>query len=129
LASRLESLTKYYGLDIIICETTFKKIQDRFICREIDRIRVKGKQNPVSIYTVVKKVNDELPKKEELFLMLYSKGLNFYREGQFNEAIKSFGRALIFNSRDNPSQILHARCKGYIISPPENNWSGTWDFY
>ncbi|MFK8007125.1 MAG: adenylate/guanylate cyclase domain-containing protein [Saprospiraceae bacterium] len=128
LASRLESLTKFYGTNILICENTFKKIETTFICREIDTIKVKGKQKPVSIYTIEKKITDTLSKEEELFLKFYSEGLNFYRKQKFNEAIKSFNQVLLFNSNDKPVQILLARCRDFIISPPENDWRGTWAF-
>ncbi len=128
LAARLEDLTKYYGLKIIFCEDTFEKIKDKFICREIDRIKVKGKQKSVSIYTIVNEITATLSKREELFLQLYSEGMIFYRKGNFKEASKFFGRAHLFNSEDNPSQILNARCKEFMMSPPGINWTGTWVF-
>ncbi len=128
LASRLESLTKVYGLGILICEETYQSIAGEFICREIDNIKVKGKQKSVRIYTILKKISEKLSRKEELFLELYSKGLESYRQGEFNQAIQYFYRALLFNSKDKPSQILLERCRDFIISPPENNWKGTWVF-
>ena len=128
LASRLESLTKFYKLKILICETTYQSISGSFICREIDNIRVKGKQKPVKIYTILKRVEDTLSKREQLFLGLYSKGLESYRQKEFNQAIQCFSRALLLNSKDKPAQILLARCRDFIISPPEENWKGTWVF-
>lgn len=128
LASRLESLTKFYGVRILICETTFQKIEKEFICREIDNIKVKGKSKSVTIYTIVKKALEVLSKKEQLFLKLYSEGLNFYRKKDFEKAIQSFSKALLFNSKDKPSQILLMRSKDFITSPPENGWSGIWAF-
>lgn len=128
LASRLEGLTKFYGLHILICETTFKRIKDIFICREIDRIKVKGKQQPVSIYTIVKKATAVLAPKEELFLRTYAKGLAFYRKQEFDKATAYFSKARLLNSQDQPTQILLARCRDFMTSPPEENWCGTWAF-
>src|SRR5690606_24375402 len=48
-ASRLEGITKQYGADIIIGEGT-RKLITGFVCREVDQVRVKGKEEPVSIY-------------------------------------------------------------------------------
>jgi len=64
----LESLTKFYGEKLLICETTYKKIADFFICREIDCIQVKGKRKPVTIYTILRKNDKPLTKREQVFL-------------------------------------------------------------
>lgn len=55
LASRLEAINKQYRTELIISEYTYEKIKDdtRFICRELDDIRVKGKRKPVRIYELV----------------------------------------------------------------------------
>ncbi len=49
LGSRLEALTRQYGVDIIVGEALVKQLVD-FTFRELDRVRVKGKTKPVSIY-------------------------------------------------------------------------------
>ncbi len=129
LASRLESLTKIYGLKILICETTFKDISKTFLCREIDCIKVKGKQKPVTIYTVISKNNNgALSTEKQLFLGLYADGLNYYRRKDFNKAIESFNKALSIYPSDKPSQVLLARSKDFMITPPEREWQGTWAF-
>jgi adenylate cyclase len=56
LGARLEGTNKIYGTNIIISELTYVEIKDQFICRELDNIRVKGKQKPVMIYEVMDKV-------------------------------------------------------------------------
>ena len=47
LASRLEGMTKQYRSRIVISEGTYIQVADHFVCRELDRIRVKGKHQPV----------------------------------------------------------------------------------
>jgi adenylate cyclase len=128
LASRLESLTKVYGVKVLLCETTYQKIAEDFICREIDCIRVKGKQKPVTIYTILRRNNQPLSKREQLFLELYSVGLKYYRQQDFSEARSYFSRVSMFNSKDKPARILYDRCTDFIINPPAENWSGTWAF-
>jgi len=105
------------------------KIADFFICREIDCIQVKGKRKPVTIYTILRKNDKPLTKREQVFLDLYSMGLNFYRNHDFTEARSYFSRTLMIKSYDRPSQILMSRCTDFIINPPEHSWSGTWAFY
>jgi adenylate cyclase len=53
LCSRLESTNKEYGTQIIISEYTYAQVKDKFIVRELDNIRVKGKNKPVLIYELV----------------------------------------------------------------------------
>ncbi|MDP3129895.1 MAG: CHASE2 domain-containing protein [Bacillota bacterium] len=53
LGSRLEGTNKEYGTNIIISESTYGHIQDKFLVRELDNIRVKGKNQPVGIYELV----------------------------------------------------------------------------
>jgi len=53
LGSRLEGINKYYGTNIIVSEYTYERVKDKFIFRELDRIRVKGKTLPVSIYELI----------------------------------------------------------------------------
>jgi class 3 adenylate cyclase len=50
LGARLEPLNKYYGTNILISGSTYEKIKDRIFCRELDRVTVKGKEHPVTIY-------------------------------------------------------------------------------
>ncbi|MDH5721296.1 MAG: adenylate/guanylate cyclase domain-containing protein [Spirochaetia bacterium] len=59
LGSRLEGTNKMYGTNIIISEFTYEKVKDKIIARELDKIRVKGKLEPVTIYELLDIVNHE----------------------------------------------------------------------
>jgi len=128
LAARLESLTKFYGLRLIICENTFKKVAPLFHCREIDCIKAKGKQQSVTIYTILKKADMELSRPERAFLKCYADGLAFYRSRDFTSATNVFTKALTINPNDKPAQIFLDRCKDFELVPPNEDWSGTWAF-
>ena len=54
MASRLEAATKQYGVPLLISNNLFEILSEKvqFICREIDRVTVKGSKNPVGIFTV-----------------------------------------------------------------------------
>ena len=58
LASRLEGMTKEYRSRIIISEFTFRQVAHQFVCREVDKIRVKGKNQPVTIYELMAPIED-----------------------------------------------------------------------
>ena len=53
LASRIKGLNKYFHTNIIISETTYEEVKDKFYCRELDLTRVKGKTKPVRIYEIM----------------------------------------------------------------------------
>jgi adenylate cyclase len=129
LSARLESLTKLYGLGILICENTAREVSDTFFCREIDCIKAKGKQEAVTIYTVVGKQGEvAFNKEEKLFLDFYAEGLAAYRNQDFEDAIMAFRKGLLFASDDRPSQILMDRSKKFLQEPPAADWDGSWAF-
>jgi len=128
LAARLESLTKFYGLRMLMCEHTFKKVANLFHCREIDRIKAKGQQEAVTIYTIIKKSEMALSRAEKAFLKCYADGLALYRKKDFINAAGIFTKASIINPNDKPTQILLARCRDFELTPPQDSWSGTWAF-
>ena len=60
LGARLEGTNKQYLTNIIISENTYEHVKDRVIARELDNIRVKGKNKPVVIYELIDVIDDEL---------------------------------------------------------------------
>jgi len=74
LAARLESSAKYYGVNFLVGENTYQLTKQLFAYRELDRIRVVGKQLPVSIFEPVgfsTGVNEEIAHQFNLALALY----------------------------------------------------------
>ena len=67
LSSRLEGLTKQYGVDIIISEATYKKVKDEFNCRLLDVVKVKGKKLPIKIYELLIENNEKKLKLKKQF--------------------------------------------------------------
>jgi len=82
LASRLEGLTKAYKAKIIISEYTKEKLTEKYIIRELDLVRVKGKHEPVKIFEVLDFGEKEFPE--------YEKALELYRSAKFKEAKEIF---------------------------------------
>src|SRR5690606_36620883 len=84
LASRLEGLTKTYGVEIIVGENT-KKAVPEFVYRELDLVRVKGKAEPVAIYEPVAK-EEELSVEEIREMEMSSEALALYRRQEWDAA-------------------------------------------
>ncbi|MDD5755213.1 MAG: adenylate/guanylate cyclase domain-containing protein, partial [Methylococcales bacterium] len=85
LAARLESANKYYGSEILISEFTFEQIKDVFMCRELDKVRVQGKQQPVAIYEVVGE-KDRLTTEQLTFCLAFAEALTVFRNQRFGHA-------------------------------------------
>lgn len=100
LASRVEGLTKGYGVDILITEFTVRKLVGDFIYREIEPVQVKGKDEAVLLYELMPHTERSKQIKE-----LYDKALEVYKSGDFKEAEKLFYR-LIQEFDDNPSKYF-----------------------
>lgn len=117
LASRLEGANKFYGTTILISEDTFRLAGPEFLARELDLIRVKGRQAPVKIYELIGRREDEAPP----FLDAFAEGLEDYRNRQWERAAKHF-RAIAEN--DPPSKTYLERCRLYGSDPPPDDWDG-----
>ena len=118
LASRLEGLNKYYGSHILVSEDTRKQItSDRFVFREVDRVRVKGKQLPIVMYELMIAHTELLPQ--------FEAGLEQYRSQQFEQARQIFAQ-LAAGYDDGPSRLYSTRCAEYLASPPPQDWDGVY---
>ncbi|MBN2087219.1 CHASE2 domain-containing protein [Candidatus Peregrinibacteria bacterium] len=121
LASRLEGINKQYGTEIIISESTYEKVKGNVICRELDLIRVKGKNLPVRIFELLGKKGDiiELEK-----LSKFADALRDYRSKNFISAKEKFEAI----KGDKPSEVYAKRCEEFIKNPPNIDWDGVWTF-
>ncbi len=102
-------------------EDTLVLLNNEFVIRELDRIRVVGKVQPVTVYELVGKAG-EVSDHWERLISTYSVGLRAYRSRQWQEAIRHFERCLEISPGDGPSSIFVARCKEYEESPPPEGW-------
>jgi adenylate cyclase len=128
LASRLEGVNKYYGTRIIISETTHDLLKpEEFLCREVDTVKVKGKQKPVKIYEVFPDTQAYAPLKT--VLKTFNEGLMHYYARQFEKALSFFQTVLQTKDGDRPTLELIERCRHYIVEPPEKNWDGSWEMH
>ena len=125
LASRLESACKAYAAEILISESTHRRLRGTYRMREIDRVIVKGKSEPVGVYEVLDFHSEaSFPNMMDVF-GYFAEGLRRYRAADFKTAITPFERALAKNPTDRLSQIYIDRCRHLIEFPPLD-WAGVW---
>ncbi len=124
LASRLEGANKFYGTTILISDSTRERLTRPALTREIDLIRVKGKDYPVAVHESLDHIAGE-PWLADL-LDAYRSGLDAYRARHWSKATGAFQQALTVAPQDGPSQIYVSRCAQFIRTPPADDWDGVW---
>lgn len=125
LASRLEGATKQYGAGILLSEMTVRHLKKPATLREIDLIRVKGKDRPVAVYESLGHRAHEaaLP----ALLKLHGAGLEAYRARDWAAAARAFEGALELYPADGPARVYLARCRHLAGAPPGEDWDGVWN--
>jgi adenylate cyclase len=124
LAARLEGASKEYGTAIILSEFTYEKVKGSCPVRELDVVRVIGKEQPVRIYELLGEpgAHGETvpPEAVEFFLQ----GLECYRQMRWDEAGAFFRQAKSCDPADGPSGTYIERCKCFKETPPPSGWDG-----
>ena len=122
-AARLEGVNKIYGVYSLLGESAVRAAGDQFAVREIDTIKVAGKNESVTIFELMGYVQDQDDSTQQL-LEKYAEGLTAYRSKQWRTAATCFTEALQILPDDGPSQTMLDRCRTYQDSPPEPDWDG-----
>jgi adenylate cyclase len=124
ISSRLEGVTKEYGCDIILSEFTYNLCHEHIVVRELDRIRVKGKTKPISIYELIGDRHHAFDDQTIEFLELYESGRSAYTSMNFQQAIRYFEEAQRLRQDDRAIAVHLERANAYLISPPPTAWDG-----
>ena len=126
LASRLEGVNKYYKTWILASESTVMKTGDSLLARRLDRIRVAGIHEPVSIYEVLETKADASAAQHEL-AYFFNEALSLFESGMWKDAEGGFHKVLKVDPGDGPSILYLSRCQQYQLSPPTKNWDGVFN--
>jgi len=125
LAARTESLCKQYGAQILLTEFTFKALKATYRTRQVDKVIVKGKTEPVSIFEAVDfHTKETFPNAIEV-LGHFNNGIEYYNDAKWDNAIKMFNEALKGNPEDVCSKMYKERCK-YLKKENPKDWDGVW---
>lgn len=122
LGSRLEGLTKQYGVKMIVSESTLQAAPE-FTYRELDKVRVKGKHKPITIYEPLG-INEDISSEQLQLLDSLNQALHNYRQQQWATAQVIFEQLAEQNPHDKLYSIYLERIAYYFDSPPEIDWDG-----
>ncbi len=118
LASRLEGLTRFYGIPILISEKTFKKMGDTIPARIIDLVRVKGKAEPIKIYEPLEDVKITLLSEEAFY---------YYLTRRWQDALNLYKEVLRILPDDPVAALFINRCERLLAQAP-TEWDGIYEF-
>jgi class 3 adenylate cyclase len=116
LASRLEGAAGVYGTRTLVSEETVRAARGAVLTRELDLLRVKGRQLPVRVYELVAMGGTPPPP----HLARFAEGLALYRARRFDEAQAAF----LASPEDAPSRVFASRCAALRVQPPPEGWDG-----
>ena len=123
LASRIEAVNRQYGTEILASEYTIARLESRRRVRELDRVKVKGRQQPVRLFEILDHHDAaSFPNLDEV-LGAFAAGLGHYREGAWQRGAACFADALRGNPADRPTQIFLHRCWTLMARPPDAGWT------
>ena len=126
LASRLEGITKEYGAGVLVGEAT-KDEAPEFVYRELDLVRVKGKDKPVAIFEplgLVGEVEAAILEQNKLF----QQALRFYRKQEWDKAELQLFNLLRIAPGSKLYEVYNERIGYYRNNPPGENWDGVFVF-
>src|SRR5438874_3537540 len=122
LASRLEGLTRVYGVDILVGASAAELVREEVYLRSVARVQVKGKTKPVAVFTPIGARNEDVGLQLLKCLESYEEGLEKFRARDFTQAKILFSRFLEFYPDDLLAQTYLARALEYEQQPPDEAW-------
>jgi hypothetical protein len=150
LASRIEDMTKIYGVSLLISETTYFQLQNvsDYKIRIIDQVQAKGKSEPVTVFEVFNGDPPQMIESKLKTLVLFQQGFKLYHRAKFAEAQDLFNDVLQVESADRAKQIAEAkvffeevlqvnpadkiaqmyvkRCEHFEKTGMSKEWEGVW---
>ncbi len=125
-ASRMEGLTKHYGVNIIVSEAFIQRLENRahLHFRYLGKVRVKGKEKVTGIYECFEGDEPEAQSLKLITLEIFEKGIHFFLEGNFKEACVQFQYVLEENEADKVTQYFFKKCTSFIQNGAPDQWSG-----
>lgn len=130
LTARLEGLTKYYGVPLLVSEDVLKKLSPDhpYQMRFLDRAIVKGRTEPIAVYEVCDAESEAIQTLKLKTLEQFNQGVKRYQKGEVSAAIPYFEQVLSLNPADQTAQIYLERIQFFMTQGVPANWNGVWSF-
>ncbi|MGD8514001.1 MAG: adenylate/guanylate cyclase domain-containing protein [Granulosicoccaceae bacterium] len=113
LASRIEGVNKMYGTSVMVSDTTAEQCGERIAFRELDTVRVKGRETPVTLF-------EPLDEHNEKFAEAYREALADFRARNFQLAADKFSS--LSQQGDVAAAKMQIRADAFVANPPPSDW-------
>ncbi len=124
LGARLEGTTKQYGVRILVSESTYTAAKEHFLFREVDRVRVVGKKDPVGAFELLCEIKDS---GRATYVERYHEAYHTYIQRDFVNAKAQFEVLEKEQPLDLLVRIYKNRCQDFINEPPASDWDGVFE--
>ena len=126
VASRIEEMTKIYGVSLLISDQTYSRLQDasQYAIRVIDRVKPKGKSEAVTIYEVFDGDPPHIIELKKQTQNRFEESLELYRQKKFAEAWRLFEQVLQTNNQDYAASLYVKRCEHFQKYGVPEDWEG-----
>jgi CheY-like chemotaxis protein len=126
LAARIEGLNKMYGSYVSLSDETFCVLKEpnKYRHRFIDKVRVKGREDPVTVYEVFEGDPEVIAGLKEQTKTSFENGIQLYYGKRFSEASVHFNQVLEKNATDLAARIYLKRCANYMVNGVPPDWTG-----
>lgn len=127
LASRIESLTKFYGVEVLVSESIFRSLDDpeAYPIRLIDRVQVKGRQESTTLYEIYSGDPEEVKRLKRSLNRDFEQAIALYRVREFDKALALFRVYLEQLPNDRPARLYVQRCERMLAEALAEDWNGT----
>lgn len=125
-ASRLESLTKYYKVPVIISDSCFQQVHhsNSFHLRNLGLVQLKGKQEPIGIHECFNGNRPEELQHKLSTLSVFNEGVFHYVNRSFENAKRAFAEVLESNPSDRTAEFFYVKSEQLINNKTSENWVG-----
>ena len=126
LASRLEGANKEYRTEILVSEFTWRQVEAHCVGREIDRVRVVGREEPVAVFELVATRQAGVDEPTAALLSGFAAALALSRQRDFGAAVEAFEALAERYPDDGPTAVYLERCRKHAVLPPPVGWDGVY---
>ena len=129
LASRIETLNRVYGSNILITDSTYHAVKhhDHLLVREVDKVKVKGRKKSCTLYEIFNGCTSDQIRLKSKTMPDFEEGYYQYQQGHWENAKKIYQKVLAHNPEDVLTQFFSNRIDMLIKNPPEL-WDGIYEF-
>jgi adenylate cyclase len=123
VSSRVASLARRYGAQVLVSESVMEAVGDAFLLRPVDRVKVKGRSRSLVIYELMAERELATPQQQELAART-SEAFALYQQRSFREARVMLDGLLERHRHDGPAKMLREACFAFEANPPPSDWAG-----